>query len=118
MYTNISAYRMEFENRVKRELNRQFITGHVTAFDKRSVQYEDYQPKFWDVMDIAATGNNFLKPAFFKRSAFSHQSEYRIAFERNSILPAGGPYTLNIGDIRDITFYAKTSNVLVFQGSD
>ena len=108
--------RAEFENRVNRELRKQTIMGHVKAFGQRPVQYEDYQPKFWDMVGIGAAGNNFLKPAFFKRSSFSYQSEYRIAFERDSILPTGGPYTLNIGDIRDITFYAKTSNALVLQG--
>lgn len=106
--------RAEFNNRLKQELYRQYIKGAITTFKGGKVQYEDYRPKSWEIWNTN-TPDNRLLAAFYKRSLYEYQSEYRLAFERQSIVRSGSPHILNIGDIKDITFYGNTSAPLVVQ---
>lgn len=101
----IVANRNKFYNRLGQELARQRIKGNITAHRKGWVQYADHKPLFWDIQ-------NSLDAAFYKNTRYSYQREYRVAFERRFIIRGGTPYTLNIGDIKDITIAISTSDVL------
>ncbi|PWY39839.1 hypothetical protein DK261_19485 [Pseudomonas sp. RW409] len=61
--------------------------------------------------DAATFNGNFAdeKIPFNKRDSYQHQREYRIALDRPDA--DGGPFTLEVGSLRDICAICPTSEI-------
>lgn len=93
--------------------NNEFIKRVITACEKQGiscrckpVQYTDMNINYKDrIEDI---DNNKFNIAFWKDNSYSKQYEYRIILEG---LKVEDSYTLDIGDISDITILKKSDEI-------
>ncbi len=105
--------KLEFHRRVKHALDIQVIKNTIVNYRGDKIKYTD-DIMHWDCIETVPRSKQLL-PAFRKRLEYKYQNEYRWVFEKDILYCDGKPYILDIGDIRDITFHARTSEPLDFE---
>ena len=94
----------EFKARVDRALDRQYLSGNICQYKMGPVNYQNYQPLLSQVGIVSD-----LEAAFYKGERFRDQSEYRVVFDTGR--DEENPFTLNIGNISDITLRKRTPEI-------
>ena len=82
------------------------LKGSITRSRRGFVEYEEITPPIFDYMEGSIL---HMDPVFHKRLEFRHLYEYRITFDTS--VDEEEPRTLDIGDIRDITYPLRTTKL-------
>lgn len=75
--------------------------------DGIAISYSSKQVIYYDEASKSLLLKSDSDAPFYKQSMYAHQNEYRLCLMRQN--PESKPFTMHIGDLRDISMEARTS---------